>query len=72
MTTAHSPADVLAVFAAAKPGERVLDLCASPGGKTTAMAAAMEDRGAIVACDVRARRMGLLATTVRRSACPQP
>ena len=31
---------------AAAAGERVLDACASPGGKTTAMAAAMGDRGA--------------------------
>ena len=37
-------------------GERVLDLCAAPGGKTTAMAAGMDDRGLIVACDVRPRR----------------
>lgn len=47
--------------------ERVLDACASPGGKTTAMAAAMEDRGLIVAADVRPRRVRLLAETVRRS-----
>jgi 16S rRNA (cytosine967-C5)-methyltransferase len=47
--------------------ERVLDACASPGGKTTAMAAAMEDRGVIVAADVRPRRVRLLAETVRRS-----
>lgn len=50
-----------------QPGERVLDLCASPGGKTTAMAAAMDDRGTIVATDVRARRMDLLRQTVRDS-----
>jgi 16S rRNA (cytosine967-C5)-methyltransferase len=52
---------------AARPGERVLDLCASPGGKTTAMAADMEDRGTIVACDVRPRRLALLEQTVRES-----
>lgn len=48
-------------------GERVLDLCASPGGKTTAMAALMQDTGTIVACDVRARRMDLLDRTVKAS-----
>lgn len=47
--------------------ERVLDACASPGGKTTAMAAAMGDDGLIVAMDVRPRRVRLLAETVRRS-----
>jgi len=51
----------------AQPGERVLDLCASPGGKTTAMAADMNDTGLIVACDVRARRVSLLHETVRLS-----
>jgi 16S rRNA (cytosine967-C5)-methyltransferase len=47
--------------------QRVLDLCASPGGKTTAMAAAMGDTGTIVASDVRARRLALLRGTVRLS-----
>jgi 16S rRNA (cytosine967-C5)-methyltransferase len=51
----------------AQPGERVLDLCASPGGKTTAMAAAMGDRGTIVATDVRPRRVELLRKTVAAS-----
>ena len=50
-----------------QPDEVVLDACASPGGKTTAMAAAMEDRGTIVAVDVRPRRVRLLHETVRRS-----
>jgi 16S rRNA (cytosine967-C5)-methyltransferase len=50
-----------------QPGERVLDLCASPGGKTTAMAADMCDEGTIVASDVRARRIDLLQHTVRTS-----
>jgi 16S rRNA (cytosine967-C5)-methyltransferase len=58
---------LVAVFADAKPGERVLDLCASPGGKTTAMAAAMRDRGVVVAGDVRPRRVALLARTVAAS-----
>jgi 16S rRNA (cytosine967-C5)-methyltransferase len=51
----------------ARPGERILDLCASPGGKTVAMAAAMHDSGTIVACDVRAGRLQLLHDTVARS-----
>lgn len=54
-------------FAGAAAGERVLDVCASPGGKTTGMAAVMSNRGRIVASDVRARRVDLLAETVRRS-----
>jgi 16S rRNA (cytosine967-C5)-methyltransferase len=46
---------------------RVLDTCASPGGKTTAMAAAMADRGLVVACDVRRKRIDLLKRTVGAS-----
>jgi 16S rRNA (cytosine967-C5)-methyltransferase len=49
----------------------VLDACASPGGKATAMAAAMNGTGVLVACDIRGRRVDLLARTVRRSGAPQ-
>jgi 16S rRNA (cytosine967-C5)-methyltransferase len=45
----------------------VLDTCASPGGKTTALAAAMGGRGLLVACDVRERRVDLLRRTVAAS-----
>ncbi len=58
---------IVATLVAAKSGERVLDACASPGGKTTAIAAAMHDEGLIVATDVRGRRVDLLARTVRLS-----
>jgi 16S rRNA (cytosine967-C5)-methyltransferase len=58
---------LVAVAAGTTPGEMVLDLCASPGGKTTAMAAAMTDRGVIVASDLRSKRIRLLHDTVRLS-----
>lgn len=48
-------------------GTRVLDCCASPGGKTTAMAAVMADEGLIVACDLRPKRIELLKRTVAAS-----
>ena len=51
----------------ARPGERVLDLCASPGGKTVAIASAMHDSGVIIAGDVRARRMTLMRETIHAS-----
>ena len=41
----------------AKPGERVLDLCGAPGGKTTQMADRAEDRALIVVADRSAPRM---------------
>ena len=55
------------LVADARPNSRVLDLCASPGGKTTAMAAAMASEGIVVASDVRPRRVRMLAHTVRAS-----
>ena len=54
----------MALLTAAAPGERVLDGCASPGGKTIAMASRMGDRGRVVATDLRGRRVELLARTV--------
>lgn len=62
---------LVSVAVAARPGERVLDLCASPGGKTVAMAGDMEGTGLLVACDVRPRRMRLLRATVRSSGARQ-
>jgi 16S rRNA (cytosine967-C5)-methyltransferase len=58
---------LVACAVGARPGERVLDLCASPGGKATAMAADMADTGTIAACDVRPARMDLLRRTVLAS-----
>lgn len=58
-------------FVAAAGGERILDTCASPGGKTTQMAAAMGETGTIVAADVRSRRLELLSRTVTSSGARQ-
>ncbi len=54
-------------FVDATAGERLLDACASPGGKTTQMAAALKGDGTIVAADVRGRRVALLDRAVRES-----
>ena len=58
---------LVSTLAADAAGARVLDTCASPGGKTTAIAAAMAGRGLLVASDVRDRRMLLLRRTVDAS-----
>jgi 16S rRNA (cytosine967-C5)-methyltransferase len=58
---------LVASVVGARPGERVLDLCASPGGKATAMAADMANSGVLTACDVRPARLDLLRRTVRTS-----
>ncbi len=55
---------LVALLGAPEPGMRVLDTCASPGGKTTAMASMAGDRAEIVATDLRTARIALLRETV--------
>jgi 16S rRNA (cytosine967-C5)-methyltransferase len=50
----------------ASPRSRVLDACASPGGKTLVLAAQAAD-GLVVGTDVRGKRIEILAETVRRT-----
>ncbi|HXG88250.1 MAG TPA: 16S rRNA (cytosine(967)-C(5))-methyltransferase RsmB [Vicinamibacterales bacterium] len=57
---------IIPELVAARPGDRVLDACASPGGKTVALAAQCGPSGMVIATDVRAKRVQLLADTLRR------
>lgn len=50
-----------------QPGEKVLDLCAAPGGKSTQMAARMDNDGLVVANDDSAQRMKSLHANVYRT-----
>ena len=49
-----------------KPGEKVLDACAAPGGKTGYVAQLMQDRGTIVACDRDPERLQILTENMAR------
>jgi 16S rRNA (cytosine967-C5)-methyltransferase len=49
-----------------QPGQRVLDVCAAPGGKTTHLAHLMRDVGLLLACDVSPGRLRMLRHHIAR------
>lgn len=49
-----------------RPGERILDLCAAPGGKSTQIAAAMKGRGFLVCNEIHPARAKILSENVER------
>jgi 16S rRNA (cytosine967-C5)-methyltransferase len=55
---------LVAAHVGARPGERILDLCAAPGGKATALAGA--DPALVVAADISPARAAVLAATAAR------
>lgn len=58
---------IVTLSAEARPGLSVIDLCAGAGGKSLALAAAMEDRGALLACDVDRGRLSRLPARAERA-----
>jgi 16S rRNA (cytosine967-C5)-methyltransferase len=56
-----------ALLADAKPGEQVVDLCAGAGGKTLALAAAMDNRGQVYATDLDKRRLAPIHARLARA-----
>ena len=51
---------------AVQAGDRVLDLCAAPGGKCTHLAELMANQGEIIACDVSRSKLDLVEANCRR------
>ena len=67
LVTVQDPAASLPAFAAGpRPGMRVLDCCAAPGGKSFLLAQLMQDRGQIVSCDLHANKLPRIEEGARR------
>lgn len=60
--SAMAPAELLE----AKPGERILDLCAAPGGKSTQTAAKLQGRGLLVCNEINPARARILSENIER------
>ncbi len=58
---------LVALLVDARPGSRVCDFCAGAAGKALALAAMMDNRGQLVACDVNAKRLEASARRLRRA-----
>jgi len=58
---------LIALLVGAQPGEQIVDFCAGAGGKTLAIAAMMENKGRVIACDVLDRRLEKSRTRFTRA-----
>ncbi|MGI6168337.1 MAG: 16S rRNA (cytosine(967)-C(5))-methyltransferase RsmB [Christensenellales bacterium] len=67
MYSVQSPASSLACVALeVLPGQRILDACAAPGGKTALIAEMMGDIGEVLAWDIHSHRVDLIRNHARR------
>lgn len=64
--SAMAPAAYLKV----QPGEKVLDLCAAPGGKSTQMAADMQGQGILICNEINSQRAKILSENIERMGIP--
>lgn len=59
-------ARLVSLIADVKPGQKVLDVCAAPGGKSFSAAFAMENRGAIQSCDLHENKLKRVRESAER------
>jgi len=58
---------LLAMVSGVEAGQKVVDFCAGAGGKTLAMAAMMQNKGIVYACDVHSKRLEQLSIRAKRA-----
>ena len=59
-------AKAAALAGGARPGDKVLDVCAAPGGKSFACAMAMHNEGEITSCDIHSHKLELIERSAQR------
>ncbi|HEY7543449.1 MAG TPA: 16S rRNA (cytosine(967)-C(5))-methyltransferase RsmB, partial [Blastocatellia bacterium] len=57
---------LVSLLVEAKPGHRILDLCAAPGSKTSHLAALTSNQAEIIACDIHRHRLSTLFSSCGR------
>ena len=59
-------ARLVSLIAGIEPGQKVLDVCAAPGGKSISAAFAMAGKGSIVACDLHENKLKRIQESAQR------
>ena len=59
-----------AAYLDAQPGEKILDLCAAPGGKSTQIAGAMQGQGLLISNEIHPARARILSENIERMGIP--
>ena len=65
-TVQDPAASLVSRFAGIQPGQKVLDVCAAPGGKSFGAAFAMENRGEILSCDLHENKLVRIRESAER------
>ncbi len=66
ITIQDEASQCVAYYLNPKPHERILDVCAAPGTKSTHIAQLMHDEGEIIACDIHKHRVELIENSLKR------
>ena len=66
ITIQDESSQCVALMVDPKENERILDVCAAPGTKTTHMAQLMKNQGEIIACDIHEHRVELIHNSIKR------